>query len=530
MNELIGQVISERYHVEAFLGKGGMADVFKVWDRVRSSHLAMKILNPKLAQDAEFTASFRQEAGTLENVQHPNIVRFYGMEKSGDLVFILMEFVEGETLRQKIIRTDRPFDLPKITQVMQAICSALNFSHQLGVIHCDMKPSNIMLRRDGTVLLADFGTAHLSGITRGQLGAGTPAYMAPEQIVGEQPRPATDIYSIGILLFELLTGGKRPFTGHHAQISGDLREKLRWEQCNLAPPSPRLYEPSIPPSLEAVVLRCLEKRPEKRYENIMQFQSAFEEAITKSASQIDKADTQESRRFPVWESINTIIGAQLGRRRNNIKAFWVLTSILVPVVLLLAFAMGGEPEINNSNPPTAPNPISTQTILFTPTPVWNAYTNAELGISIEYPPSWVYEEQDTSPILVMASSEEVLNSQGYISDGAGVALAHTPLDDTELPPTVDAASPENILEYFIAENFEQQDASYQMEKMSINGHPAATAVYTFIEPDQGLETVFYTVAIVTPETLTLMIGVCPGDEWFFYQPVFDRMRDSLRVQ
>lgn len=529
MNDLIGRMISQRYCVDAFLGKGGMADVFKAWDRVRSSHLAMKIMDPKLTTSQEFIANFKQEAGTLENLQHPNIVRFYGMEKSGDLVFILMEFVDGETLRQKIVQTGQPFDLPKIAQVMQAICSALNYAHQLGVIHCDIKPSNIMLRRDGTFLLADFGTAHQSSSTGRQYqGAGTPAYMAPEQIAGEKPCPATDIYSIGILLFELLTGGKRPFTGERAWISGDLREKLRWEQCNLAPPSPRLYEPFISPSLEAVVLRCLEKRPEKRYENITQFQSALEEAITKSASRHDETYIKEKQRSAEWIINDNVIPSN--ERKNKVRIFWSAVSILVPVIILFMFATGGISEINNSNLPIALNPVSTQTISFTPTPVWNTYSDAELGISVEYPPMWVYEEKDTTPVLVMASSEEVLNSHGYVSDGAAVALAHTLLEDTDLPPDVDAASSESILEYFMDENFDQQAVSYQIETTDINGYPAATAVYTFTEPDQGRETVFYAVAIVTPETLTLMIGICPEADWPIYQPVFERMRDSLRLE
>lgn len=266
MEDLIGKTISGRYRIESFLGKGGMAEVYKVWDQERSVPLAMKILHADLAEDKVFLRRFKREAQTLSTLQHPDIVRFYGLEKSDGLVFLLMEYVEGSTLRKEIYDTDAPFSMERILEVMQPITAALNYAHKKGFIHCDVKPANIMLHKNGNILVADFGIARMSESgTVTMAGAGTPAYMSPEQVLGESPTPQMDIYSLGVILYEMLTGGERPFTGEQARITGTTAEKIRWEQRSLIPPSPREYNPSISPALEKVALTCLQKDPSARY-------------------------------------------------------------------------------------------------------------------------------------------------------------------------------------------------------------------------------------------------------------------------
>jgi len=266
MSDLIGRMIKNRYRVESFLGKGGMAEVYKVWDEERSVPLAMKILYADMAENKVFLRRFKREAQTLETLQHPNIVRFYGLEKSDGLVFLLMEYVEGSTLRKEIYDTDSPFSMERILEVMQPITAALNYAHKKGFIHCDVKPANIMLHKNGNILVADFGIARMSeSSTVTMAGAGTPAYMSPEQVLGDFPTPQMDIYSLGVMLYEMLTGGERPFTGEHAQVTGATAEKVRWEQRNLNPPSPRIYNQSISPALEKVALTCLQKESSARY-------------------------------------------------------------------------------------------------------------------------------------------------------------------------------------------------------------------------------------------------------------------------
>ena len=250
MSDFVGRTINGRYRIEAFIGKGGMAEVYKVWDQGRNVHLAMKILHADLAEDRVFLRRFKREAETLGKLQHPNIVRFYGLEQADDLVFLLMEYVEGTTLRTEISRSRSPFSLERVLGVTQPITAALHYAHQSGFVHCDVKPANIMLHKNGNFLVADFGIARISESTTVTMaGAGTPAYMSPEQIMGDMPTPQMDIYALGIILFEMLTGGERPFTGETARTSGTVAEKVRWEQRNLEAPSPRVYNLSISPAL-----------------------------------------------------------------------------------------------------------------------------------------------------------------------------------------------------------------------------------------------------------------------------------------
>jgi serine/threonine-protein kinase len=247
-----------------------MGDVYKVWDSQRGVFLAIKVLHADLAEDRVFLRRFAREAETLSALQHPHIVRFYGLEQEGRVTFMLMDYVEGTTLRGEIFDAHKPFTVEQVLRILKPVCSALHYAHQMGRVHCDIKPANIMVRSNGEVLIADFGIARMmeNSTTTTMAGAGTPAYMAPEQVLGKNPSPQTDIYALGIVLYEMLTGGERPFTGEQASIEGSTSEKVRWEQITLNPPSPRTYNPNISLQLEAVVMKCLEKKPEDRYADV----------------------------------------------------------------------------------------------------------------------------------------------------------------------------------------------------------------------------------------------------------------------
>jgi serine/threonine protein kinase len=281
MTYLIGKTLADRYRVEAFLGKGGMAEVYKVWDTSRGVYLAMKLLHEDLALDNVFVRRFKREAQTLERLQHPNIVRFYGMEQEGRQVFILMEYIEGETLKHKIFDARGPLPIDQVLFYLRPFCLALQYAHNEGMVHADIKPGNIMIDHGGRVLLSDFGIARMTeSTTVTMVGAGTPAYMAPEQARGKMPTPRTDIYSLGIVLYEMLTG-ERPFTGELATKSGTTSEKIRWEQVHLNPTSPRRFNHQISEELEAVVLKCLEKTPDRRFASVQELLNALEQTVPK---------------------------------------------------------------------------------------------------------------------------------------------------------------------------------------------------------------------------------------------------------
>ncbi len=280
MSTLLGQILANRYRVDTFLGRGGMAEVYKVWDNQRMVFLAMKVLHQDMAEDKIFLRRFRREAQTLSKLEHPHIVRFHGLEQDGRTAFMLMEYVDGLSLRTMIFDAGTSLPLGHIKEIMHAVCGALYYAHHKGMVHCDIKPANIMLDRHGGVRLADFGIARMTdGATATMVGAGTPAYMAPEQIRGKNPVPQTDIYALGVVLFEMLTGGERPFTGEQAQSTGSTGEKVRWEHLNLHPPSPRKWNPSISSPLEAVVMKCLSKNPAQRFDNTLELFNELGKAI-----------------------------------------------------------------------------------------------------------------------------------------------------------------------------------------------------------------------------------------------------------
>jgi serine/threonine-protein kinase len=211
MASLIGKIINKRYRVEESLGRGGMAEVYRVFDQERGVTLAMKVLREDLAEDRVFLRRFQREAQNLAKLQHPNIVRFYGLEQEGALAFILMDYIEGLTLRRVIFDAGGPLPMQRVLAILQPVCSALNYAHRQGIVHCDLKSSNIMLDKSGRVYLTDFGIARMTDMATSTLvGTGTPAYMAPELILGKDPTAQSDIYALGVVLFEMLSGGERP--------------------------------------------------------------------------------------------------------------------------------------------------------------------------------------------------------------------------------------------------------------------------------------------------------------------------------
>jgi serine/threonine protein kinase len=182
----VGRTLLKRYRVDEFLGRGGMAEVYRAWDAERSVSVALKVLNENLAGDYVFTRRFAREAHALELLQHPNIVRFFGFEEAEGLAFLVMEYVDGVTLRRQLRLMGSPLTFPEALAVLQPVCSALHYAHEMGVYHCDVKPANIFIERSGRVLLGDFGIARLSeSATVTSSTTGTPAYMAPEQCRGD---------------------------------------------------------------------------------------------------------------------------------------------------------------------------------------------------------------------------------------------------------------------------------------------------------------------------------------------------------
>jgi serine/threonine protein kinase len=336
MSALVGKTIGNRFHVNAFLGKGGMAEVYKVWDQSRLVTLAIKVLNPTLARDSVFLEHFREEARALARLQHPKIIRFYSLERDGDIAFIVMDYAEGNTLRDEI-QARRILPPQRILQIMRDICAALNYAHETGYVHCDIKPANIILDKNGSALLSDFGIARATGsASNANSRSGTAGYMSPEQILGETPTRASDIYALGVLLFEMLTG-TRPFLGQAAQTSGSTAERVRWEQLNLSAPSPRKYNPSISPELEGIILRCLDRNASRRFPNVQSLLAALEPLLLRGMVYDNAVTATIQKKYT--EKKTRDISAPTGSRLINKGLLWLLLTI--PVVAILAFFAAG---------------------------------------------------------------------------------------------------------------------------------------------------------------------------------------------
>ena len=307
MSDITGKVLRDRYHVERLLGRGGMADVYLAFDTQRQTYVAIKLIREDLADDADFIRRFSREAAALARLDHPNVVRFYAAEQEGVLSFIVMDYVSGSTLQRRLAQAGGPLPLPEITTLEHQIGPALHYAHTMGFIHRDIKPGNIMLREDGTALLSDFGAAKvLENSTLATLTVGTPAYMSPEQILGRDLQPQSDIYSFGIVLYEMLTG-RRPFTGDELGLTGTgTISRLREAHLRLEPPTPSQLNPAIPPMLDDVVLKALAKDVDDRWPNVLSLVDAWDVALGSSGRRGKAAAVAGA---PLLASIPTVIGS-----------------------------------------------------------------------------------------------------------------------------------------------------------------------------------------------------------------------------
>jgi serine/threonine-protein kinase len=238
----------------------------------------MKVLHADLAEDPSVFKRFEREARALRKLAHPNIVPFYGLYHTLDMTFLLERYIDGPTLKEELRRRGgEPLPMEDILVYLKAVTSALGYAHAQGVVHCDVKPGNVMVDRGGQVYLTDFGVARHAESTTTTIGyAGTAAYMAPEQCRGEAVSGATDIYGLGVMLYEMVTG-RRPFRGDEAGTeSGGTTagERIRWAHVHLAPVDPREWNAEIPEGLSAAILKAMAKAPAERWGSVRELYEA----------------------------------------------------------------------------------------------------------------------------------------------------------------------------------------------------------------------------------------------------------------
>jgi len=299
MSDLVGTTLLDRYFLRQAVGSGGMADVYLAWDNKRAAKMAVKVLRRDLADNARFFQMFAKEAELLRKLEHPNIVRLYEFDKDGELAFIVMDWIDGSDLRRVIGERRRPFSLDEVAYILQPVCSALNYAHENGVYHCDVKPANILLHVDGRVLLTDFGVARLA---TERVGGGTPQYMAPEQFSSGKVTAQSDIYALGVTIYEMFTGGQVPFRGESSNSQGSsTRDRIAWEHMNLPLPPLHQYNPNISPAIEEFLATALHKDAQQRFPTTLVMMDAFEEARARSGREGGMAQTLISFIMPKVE-------------------------------------------------------------------------------------------------------------------------------------------------------------------------------------------------------------------------------------
>ncbi len=253
-------ILKGRYRLLAQQGSGGMAVIYKAQDLELSRMVAVKILRPSLTADPSFLTRFKNEARSVANLQHPNIVTIYDVGSDGATQFIVMEFVDGQDLK-KIIKTEGILTVDRALKIAIQICAGIGFAHRAQLVHADVKPQNILVPRGDVVKVTDFGIAQAFSDTqppeKQQVVWGSPHYFAPEQAKGEKPTPASDVYSIGIVMFEMLTG-RLPYVG------GD-QQQLALAHIRDRVPMVTEFNPSVPEALAQIVYKVMSKEPGMRY-------------------------------------------------------------------------------------------------------------------------------------------------------------------------------------------------------------------------------------------------------------------------
>src|SRR3954447_9283372 len=349
MSQQQERVYNGRYELVRHVARGGMAEVYLAHDKLLDRPVALKVLFPELSVDRSFVERFRREAQAAANLSHPNIVSVYDWGEEEGTYFIVMEYVDGRTL-STMLRAEGPLLPDRAAGIGAEVAAALAFAHRNGVIHRDVKPGNVIMTADGMVKVTDFGIARAANVEENltQTGAvmGTATYFSPEQAQGTTVDGRSDVYSLGVVLYELVTG-RPPF-------AGDNPVTIAYKHVGETPVSPRQRNSAVPAAFEAIIVKAMAKDPAERYQSAEELRAdllRFRQGRTvmatpppMDATQAFAATTVQSRY--AGDSGTTVIPAATGavavddRPRRGNGAFIGVLLVMLGVLLLLLFLLG----------------------------------------------------------------------------------------------------------------------------------------------------------------------------------------------
>jgi eukaryotic-like serine/threonine-protein kinase len=350
-----GELIADRYELVELIGKGGMSSVFKAHDRMLDRTVAIKILHPQFTDDEEYVERFRREARSVAQLSHPNIVTVIDRGEDERRQFIVFEYVEGENLKQRLQRTGA---MPVHDALLLGLqmARALSFAHSRGLVHRDVKPQNVLLNDDGQAKMTDFGIARsvdVQGVTITGTVLGTSEYIAPEQARGQRVDAQTDVYSLGVVLYELLTGA--------VPYEGETFVTVALKHVNEPVRSVLERRPDAPPRLALAVERAMAKSPDERYDSMDELVGELEACL----DDLDPSseDATMITRWPVAAPRRRRERSPRRRRRRRLGVLWPIAAVLGVLAVAALAALGAMAlrDGGSGDPQAAPRPAITLT-------------------------------------------------------------------------------------------------------------------------------------------------------------------------
>ncbi len=452
-----GQKINDRYQIIRMIGEGGMANVYLAHDTILDRDVAVKILRGDLADDEKFVRRFQREAISASSLSHPNIVEMYDVGEDDGQYYIVMEYVEGKTLKS-LIKRRGALTLPEVIDIMLQLTSAVACAHDSYIIHRDIKPQNVLIKEDGTVKITDFGIAmalNSNELTQTNSVMGSVHYLPPEQANGSGATIKSDIYSLGILMFELLTGNL-PFKGENAvEIAiKQMREKI---------PSVCEINPHIPQSVENIILKACAKNPKNRYDNVLEMHDDIKTCLNEERKdekrityRYSENDLEETKIMPpITDKPNKNddvkvekISEEITKEDKKInKIILVLVGIVVGLVALITTTLLILPRLSNKKEIVVPN-VSNLSIVDAEKTLKDAgfeiagenklesSSTVKEGVVIRTDPiSGVSRKKGTIITLIVSSGEEGIVLENYV--GSNYYEVKGKLEASEIKVTVE---------------------------------------------------------------------------------------------